>query len=75
MFVLMAGHRRLWMCTYYEFLGYEKLVDYAASGIGAVAGSMLAPWMAEQQTKALSIKVHGLADNLLIIDQSLEDAR
>ena len=56
-------------------LGLEKLVDYAASGIGAVAGSMLAPWMAEQQTKAKSIKVKGQADNLQIIAQAQADAR
>ena len=30
----------------------EKLVEYAASGIGAVAGSMLAPWKASRERKA-----------------------
>ncbi len=35
---------------------FEKLVDYAASGIGAVAGSMLAPWMAKQQATAKFIE-------------------
>ena len=56
-------------------LGLEKLVDYAASGIGAVAGSMLAPWMAKQQAKAESIKAKAQADNLQIIAQAQADAR
>ena len=56
-------------------LGLEKLVDYAASGIGAVAGSMLAPWMAKQQAKAKSIKAKAQADNLQIIAQAQADAR
>ena len=30
----------------------EKLLDYAASGIGAVAGPMLAPWKASREGKA-----------------------
>ena len=30
----------------------EKLIDYSASGIGAVAGSMLAPWKASREGKA-----------------------
>ena len=30
----------------------EKLLDYAASGIGSVAGLMLASWKARQEAKA-----------------------
>ena len=30
----------------------EKLLDYAASGIGAIAGPILAPWKASRETKA-----------------------
>ena len=30
----------------------EKLLDYAASGIGSVAGPMLAPWKAGRDAKA-----------------------
>ena len=30
----------------------EKLIDYSASGIGSVAGSMLAPWKASRDGKA-----------------------
>ena len=56
-------------------LGLEKLVDYAASGIGAVAGSMLAPWMAKQQAKAKSIKAKAQAESLQIIAQAQADAR
>ena len=29
----------------------EKLIDYSASGIGAVAGPMLAPWKARRKGK------------------------
>ena len=43
---------------------FEKLVDYAASGIGAVAGSMLAPWMAKQQATAKFIEAKAQADSL-----------
>ena len=37
----------------------EKLVDYAASGIGSVAGSMLAPWQARRETQAKLIAADG----------------
>lgn len=30
----------------------EKLIDYAASGVGAIAGPMLAPWKASREAKA-----------------------
>lgn len=40
----------------------EKLMDYAASGIGSVAGSMLASWKARQEAKAKSIAAHGEAE-------------
>lgn len=53
----------------------EKLVDYAASGVGAVAGSMLAPWRATQQAKAKSIEAEGQADRLRLIAQAQADAR
>ena len=36
--------------------GLEKLVDYTASGIGSVAGSMLAPYRARQEAKAETIR-------------------
>ena len=37
----------------------EKLLDYAASGIGSVAGTMLAPWKARQEAKAKLIAAEG----------------
>ena len=40
----------------------EKLLDYAASGIGSVAGPMLASWKARQEAKARSIAVQGEAE-------------
>lgn len=37
----------------------EKLLQYASSGIGSVAGSMLAPWKARQEVKANKILALG----------------
>lgn len=37
----------------------EKLLDYTASGIGSVAGSMMAPWKARQEVKANKIMALG----------------
>ena len=44
----------------------EKLLDYVASGIGSVAGPMLASWKARRETKAKLINARGRADELLI---------
>ena len=53
----------------------EKLVDYAASGIGVVAGPMLAPWRARQEAKAKLIGVQAEADSLRLIADAQADAR
>ena len=53
----------------------EKLVDYAASGIGAVAGPMLAPWKAGREAKARRIEAGGEADSLKLIAHAQADAR
>ena len=45
----------------------EKLLDYAASGIGSVAGSMLAPWRAGREADARRIAAKGDADVLAIL--------
>ena len=37
----------------------EKLLDYSASGIGSVAGSMLVSWKARQEAKAKAIAATG----------------
>ena len=37
----------------------EKLLDYSASGIGSVAGSMLAPWKAGRDAKAKLVSARG----------------
>ncbi|MCY3899274.1 MAG: DUF2806 domain-containing protein [Caldilineaceae bacterium] len=37
----------------------EKLLDYAASGIGSVAGSMLAPWRAGRDARAKLVAAQG----------------
>ena len=53
----------------------EKLLDYTASGIGAVAGSMLAPWRARQDAKAKLIGAQADADSLRLIADAQADAR
>lgn len=53
----------------------EKLVDYAASGIGSVAGSMLAPWRARREARAKQIVATGDADALLIQAKAQAEAR
>ena len=40
----------------------EKLLDYTASGIGSVAGSMLASWQAEKAVQAKLISAKGEAE-------------
>ena len=53
----------------------EKLVDYVASGIGSIAGSMLAPWQARQDAKALRIQGQSQADVLLLESEAMSQAQ
>ena len=53
----------------------DKLLDYTASGIGAVAGPMLAPWRAQREANALRIAARGKADALRTIAAAQSDAR
>ena len=53
----------------------EKLLDYAASGIGAVAGPMLATWRARQDAKAKLIGAQADADSLRLIAEAQANAR
>ena len=56
----------------------EKLVDYAASGIGSVAGSMMAmwaPWKAKQEAEAKKIAAEGDATILQIQAEAQAQAR
>ena len=55
--------------------GLEKLLDYAASGIGAVAGPMLAPWKASREAKAKLIGATANSDSLRLIAEAQADAR
>ena len=50
------------------------LVKYTASGIGAVAGSALAPWRARQMAKARTIEAAGEARALELIAQAQAQA-
>lgn len=49
----------------------EKLLDYTASGVGSVAGSMLAPWRARREADAKQITALGEATSL----ETLAEAR
>lgn len=53
----------------------EKLLDYTASGIGAVAGPMLAPWRARQDAKAKLIGTQADSASLRLIADAQADAR
>ncbi len=53
----------------------EKLMDYTASGIGAVAGPMLAPWKARKEAQAKAIGARAEADSLKLIADAQADAR
>ena len=53
----------------------EMLVKYTASGIGAVAGPMLAPWQARRSAKAKLIEARADADSLRIIADAQAEAR
>ena len=53
----------------------EKLLDYTASGIGAVAGPMLAPWQARREAASRQIAAQGEADALRTIAIAQAEAR
>lgn len=53
----------------------EKLLDYAASGIGAVAGPMLASWKARKEAEAQLIGARAEADSLTLIADARSAAR
>ena len=48
----------------------EKLLDYTASGIGAIAGSMLAPWKASREGEAKLISARKDAEARIIRAES-----
>ena len=52
-----------------------KLLDYVASGIGSVAGPMLASWRARREAQAKRIAAKGEADALLIQAEAQSKAR
>ena len=53
----------------------DKLLDVTCSGVGAVAGPMLAPWKAQQETKAQLIAAKGYAESLQIRIEAHSRAR
>ena len=53
----------------------EKLIDYVASGIGAVFGPNLKTWSAKKDAEALAIEVKGKLTALNLIDKEIEQAR
>ena len=53
----------------------EMLLKYSASGIGAVAGSMLGPWRARQAARVRRIEAEAEGDSLKLIADAQADAR
>ena len=53
----------------------EKLLEYAASGLGSVAGSILAPWQARQEAQAKVLATEGNAKALVIQANAQSKAR
>ena len=53
----------------------KKLVDYCASGIGAIVGPMLAPWTAQRRAAAQRIEAQGQADATRLIADAQAEAR
>ena len=53
----------------------EKLIDYVASGIGAIAGPMLAFYKAKPLAEVKRIEAQGNADSLKIIADAQADAK
>ena len=53
----------------------EKLLDVTCSGVGAVAGPMLARWKAQQESKAQLIAAEGYAESLQIRIEAHSRAR
>ena len=51
----------------------EKLLNYSASGIGSVAGPMLASWKARQEVKAKSIAAKGEVEAQRILTEGQAD--
>ena len=51
------------------------MASYTASGIGAVAGPMLAPWKARKEAKARLIEARAYADSLKLIANAQAEAR
>ena len=58
-----------------EIPALEKLTDYSASGIGSVAGPMLARWKAHHESKAKTIAAKANANILQIQAQAQAEAR
>ena len=53
----------------------EKLLDYTASGIGAVATPLLAPYVSRRQASVKLIEARAEADSLRLIADAQADAR
>ena len=55
--------------------GMEKLIDYCASGIGAIAGPMLAKRKAQSEIGVQRIKAQGVVDSIQLITDAQNEAR
>ena len=52
----------------------KKLLDRCASGIGAIAGPMLAKWKAQIEADAQRTKAQGVADSIQLITDAQSEA-
>ncbi|MYF37585.1 MAG: hypothetical protein F4219_02260, partial [Gammaproteobacteria bacterium] len=53
----------------------EKLIDYTASGIGSIAGPMIAPWREKKESEAKLIRAKTDAEILKIQARAQSEAR
>ena len=53
----------------------DKLIDYVASGIGAVGGPLLARWKANREAAVARIEAQGQADSIALITDAMTEAR
>lgn len=63
------------VCLNLKVPAAEKLIDYTASGIGAIAGPMLATRKARKDAETKLIAANAEADSLKIIAQAQSEAR
>lgn len=51
----------------------DKLIEYTASGIGAIARPIISGWLARKQGEALQIEAQSVGNAIQLIDEQLKD--